>query len=181
MLKVNKWSFLSLPWFWCWVVLSSSVNCFSFSKCFLVCQTDSGNGWKWVDESDIDHSLFPQSYRPLSRLWPHHAWWSKTTFSGEGPHCLVIQPWVDSAKNQWEPKRCAYTNYFMCKLPKSAVVPTYTGPITQADPVFWWSKEVRQDIFVTPIASTVTSVLARNRLPQSLTDQALMISPNSND
>ena len=123
MLKVNKWSLLSIPWFWYWVaLLGSDLNCFSYS-CFLVCQTDSGNGWKWVDDSDIDQTLFPQSYR-----WPHNSWWSRTTFFGEGPHCLVIQPWVKSAKNQWDPTRCAYGNYFMCKLPKSAVVPTYTGP-----------------------------------------------------
>jgi len=93
------------------------------SSDILIGALNSGNGWKWVDDSDIDQTLFPQSYR-----WPHNSWWSRTTFFGEGPHCLVIQPWVNSAKNQWDPTRCAYRNYFMCKLPKSAVVPTYTGP-----------------------------------------------------
>jgi len=93
------------------------------SSDILIGASNSGSGWKWADESEIDHTLFPQSYK-----WEFDAWWNKEEFYGEGPHCLVIQPWMSSARNQWDATRCAYSNYFMCKLPKSADVPTYTGP-----------------------------------------------------
>ena len=84
----------------------------------LASSSDTGTVWKWVDESNINYALFPPPYEFAA--WPQ--------LYGEGPHCLIIQPWTSSARNPWDATRCAYRNYFMCKLPKSAVVSTYTGP-----------------------------------------------------
>jgi len=83
---------------------------------------NSGSGWKWIDDSDINRHLYPKSWR-----YTWEAWWSQNT-EGEDPLCLVMQPFFSLRNKLWEPKPCTDRNYFLCKLPKDAIVPTYTGP-----------------------------------------------------
>jgi len=55
----------------------------------------------------------------VSRDDPRWGWEGQVKPYGEGPHCLVLRPWLWKGYDRWAVTRCRYRGLYICEIPTS--------------------------------------------------------------
>lgn len=76
-------------------------------------------GAKSDDAEKEDGHYYWTDGSTVSRDDPRWGWEGQVKPYGEGPHCLVLRPWLWKGYDRWAVTRCRYRGLYICEIPTS--------------------------------------------------------------